>query len=994
MIKISTLANNLKVIATYDTAAISSAVSEDWVLENNLIFEKKPIEVRQAMSKGTSLGRVSLTIKIGALEEICKFLVIKNLSQKMLIGLDIIKKFRLEQRVEGIYQYLGDGSLELISGLCSTGSTRRNLIQEDIIPPSEFDLNEEFFCHEKLRSVIGNFEDVFQGIGKNEKVKHKIVLTVNKNINISRRVPYNIRTNVEEHINDLLKEEIIEESKSDFCSPILPIKKKDGSIRLAIDYRQLNAISKKDKFPMPRLDELIDNLGNSIVFSKLDLTKGYYQIVMDEESKPLTAFSWNKKLYHFNRMPFGLVTAPQTFQRLMTKILGDLPFVQCYLDDVIIFSKNIEEHQEHVKIVLERIRSENLKLNKNKCQFGRDEIRFLGFQIKNGSKKIPKDKIKSLLEFPRPKSKCELQRFIGMANFYRSLIPNFSDMSKPLYDCTKQKKFVWNVNCEVNFNKLKEKLSSFPVVHIPDFSKKFIVVTDASDVAMGAVLMQDIDGHKRVIEYASKMFNKAQRNYSTIEKEANAIVFALKKWQVYLEGKPFSIQSDHRPLTWLLSKKDCVGKLARWALLLQEFDIEEIRHIKGNENVVADALSRIEINLLEHEQNTEGLPQDNTIVINGKKYLIENNKKRLIITDNEDKKFIVKMVHDEFGHFGLFKCSEIIRSRFYWKNWKVDLKNYLKKCEKCQTKGDDNESKEPLVLRNVHLLKPWQKVSIDICGPLTLSSKNKRYLLLGQDLFTKYVIGKSVREIKASEICKWLKEVAKVHGFPQEILVDQGSQFNSQEFKKFCQENNLKIHFISAYHHQSNGQIERFNRTIEKMIRTSISDQKKWCTVVDKMLRAYNVTPHCSTKISPWEALYGTQPKTQLDEKWPTLLGDRSLEIIKQEVGENLKKSQEIAKKYYDRTIKPSICKVGSIVWWHCPEQGLEKSKKLNIKWQGPFRVIEIDYPVAVLEDLNGKIKKIHLNHIKICNDEERSLGLFRFRGRPNLRRGGVEGES
>ena len=977
---------------------MSSAIAEEWLLQNKINFKKHTTRIRQAMSMGTSLGRVSLTIKIGPNQKICKFLVIRNLSQSMLIGLDIIRSFGLEQRSDGIYQkhnnnyFKVEDKDELNQAINYTEITeaRRNTISPyDLIPPSEFDLEEECFCQDSLRGTIEEFSELFRGLGENNKIKHKIELTADKPIKIYRRIPHHSREKVEDHIQELLRGDIIEESISDYCSPIVPIKKKDGTMRLAVDYGRLNSISKKDVFPMPRIDELIDNLGKAKVFSKIDLVKGYYQIALEDDSKHLTAFSWNKKLYQFKRMPFGLVTAPQTFQRLMTRILGDLEFVQCYLDDVVVYSKNLDEHRRHLRTVLKRFQEENLKLNKKKCQFGTDEISFLGFQIKNGAKSIPNDKIKAIVDYPRPQTKRELHKFVGMANFYRALIPNFSDMSKPLYDIINQRKFIWNEAGERNFALLKKKLTTFPVVHIPDLSKKFIVTTDASDIAMGAVLMQEIDGHKRVIEYASKTLDKAQRNYSTIEKEANSIIFALKKWQVYLEGKPFSIESDHKPLTWLVSKKDCTGKLARWALLLQEFDIEEIRHIKGEENVVADALSRIEINLLEHEQDRELPNIDNIETINGKKYLIENNKKRLVITSREDQELIVRTVHDEFGHLGLYKCSSLIRERFYWKNWKKELKSYIKKCERCQTRADDKESKEPMVLRNAHLLKPWQQLSIDICGPFAESNRGKKYLLLGQDLFTKFVVGKAVKEIKSSDVCNWLIEVARSYGYPEEIMVDQGTQFESRQFKSFCQENNVKIHVISTYHHQSNGQIERFNRTIEKMIRTTISNQREWCSVVDKMLLSYNVTTQCSTKVSPWKALYGTIPKTKLDEDWPTLRDDSNEEVTNQEIRKNLEKSQESAKKYYDRVIKPSRCTIGSKVWWHCHEQGREKSKKLNVKWQGPFRVVKIEYPLVILEDAEHRTKKIHLNHVKACQGEG-SLGFFRFRGRPRRRRGGV----
>lgn len=361
-----------------------------------------------------------------------------------------------------------------------------------------------------------------------------------------------------------MEKDIIELSNSQWCSPINPRSKKDGSIRLTIDYRELNQNTRWDAWPMPRTDEILNKLVHGRWFSRVDLRSGYYNIPLTASSKEKTAVRFGNRLYQFKRMPMGLVTAPHTFQRVMTTIFGDLPYVECYLDDVIIFSKTLKEHVEHLEIVLRRMRRTNLKLNREKCQFGVKEIEVLGFKISNGRRYPDNEKLKTIAAFSVPENAKQTRAFIGFANYLRPLIENFATITRPLIENINAKKFEWTQECQASFEEVKRLVAANPMIFIPDLNKPFIVTTDASNYAMGAVLSQVVDGEKRVIEFASKYFSTTQQKYFTIEKEATAIIFALRKWRHFLLGQEITVETDHRPLQWLLTKKDCSDKLGRY----------------------------------------------------------------------------------------------------------------------------------------------------------------------------------------------------------------------------------------------------------------------------------------------------------------------------------------------------------------------------------------------------------------------------------------------
>uniref|UniRef100_A0A1X7UT63 Reverse transcriptase domain-containing protein n=1 Tax=Amphimedon queenslandica TaxID=400682 RepID=A0A1X7UT63_AMPQE len=398
---------------------------------------------------------------------------------------------------------------------------------------------------ERLKTLVKQFSDVFKNEpGCIDLVKHKISTGDANPV-------------LKQELDDMMKRRIIEPSVSEWSSPIVLVGKKDGTMRLCVDYRRLNELTTSDVYPMQRVDDVIDRVGGANYFSTLDLTKGYWQVPVEEKDRPKTSFSTPSGLYQFTMMPFGLKGAPATFQWLMDQVITGLDgFVSAYLDDVIIFSDTFEDHLNHLQQVLIRLEKAGLTA-----------------KLQTWIVEPQQDKVKSVKEFPIPKSKKDVWAFLGLVGYYRKFTPNFSTVAVALTDLTRTTAptvVQWNSQCQKAVDTLKDSLCESPLLHSPDFSKQFILQTDASERAVGAVL----------------------KRYSTIEKECLAIKLGIQAFKLYLLGRPFQVQTDHQALMWLNRVKDKTSRLTRWSVALQPFDFTIVNQV-GKANANADALSRI-----------------------------------------------------------------------------------------------------------------------------------------------------------------------------------------------------------------------------------------------------------------------------------------------------------------------------------------------------------------------------------------------------------------
>ena len=449
----------------------------------------------------------------------------------------------------------------------------------------------------QVRQLVYEYRDIFTDIPKVTNLgEHSITLTSSEPIRgKAYPLPHAMKEILDKELDTMLNMGIIEPSTASYASPIVMVKKPDGSTRVCVDYRNLNKVTVFDPEPIPSAEEIFAKLSGDKYFSKFDLTKGYWEVPMKAEDKDVTTFICHRGLYRFNVMPFGLVNAPATFSRLMRKLLRDSVGLDNYLDDVLAHSSEWSDHLKSLRDFFERVRKANLTLRPTKCEIGESDISFLGHQLSEDRIQPRHETVNRVLQAPRPENKKQLQSFLGLVGFYRHFIPNFAAIASPLTDATRKgapNQLVWEELQDKAFQELKARVVNPPILHMANFDKTFILQTDSADTGVGSALMQeDKDGMKHPIAFASRKLLPRESRYSTIEKECLAIVWAITKFQDYLYGKEFVLETDHQPLQYLGNARFQNGRLMRWALALQPYRFV-VRAIHGRENVVADFLSR------------------------------------------------------------------------------------------------------------------------------------------------------------------------------------------------------------------------------------------------------------------------------------------------------------------------------------------------------------------------------------------------------------------
>lgn len=560
---------------------------------------------------------------------------------------------------------------------------------------------------DKLTGLCEKFQDIFyydqEKLTVNNFYQAEIKLTDNIPVYTRQhRIPFAQKPELDRQIDNLIKDGIVEESNSDYNSPVFLVPKHsiDGkpNFRLVVDFRSLNRKVISDTFPLPRMDDIFDRLGKARYFSVIDLKSGFHQVLLKEEFKHLTSFTTDKGSFQYKRLPYGLKTAPASFTRMMTyafaKACPSRAFI--YLDDIIIHGSSIKSHLENLNVIFSICREKNLKINLEKCQFFRPEVTYLGHICSEKGISVDPSKVEILKQFPIPKNSNEVKSFVAFANFYRKFIKNFATMSIPLNQLTrKHVKFTWNTEHQQAFDKIKDSLTKMPILNYPDFEKPFLLTTDASNLSMGFVLSQEINGEDKPISFGSKAFTPGESNKSTIEKELTAIHFGINYFRPYLFGRKFIIRTDHKPLIYLYSLKKPSSKLTRMRWDLEEYDFE-LEYIKGKDNVVSDYLSRLDFkdiqNIKIDKNNSLPITRSMTrnLLNNNNKEVNNNNDK--IISDNDPNFNNGKILEDDFNLKGIPVVSttfdkENVYVKINFKNKKT-LNGAIAKCY-CENKPNN-----------------------------------------------------------------------------------------------------------------------------------------------------------------------------------------------------------------------------------------------------------------------------------------------------------------
>ena len=917
---------------------------------------------------------------------------------------------------------------------------------------------------------------------------------------------------IERQTQEMLDCGIIEPSTSMYNSPCLLVKKKGGEARLVIDYRALNKVTRKISYPLPVMSEIVNAMSDSQPswFSLADLKSGYWQQPLSETSKPKTTFATHQGSYQFNFLPFGLAGSPAAFQKLMLQVFQGLTFkfLIIYVDDILIFSKTFDQHLSHLQTVFNRLRDANLRLHPKKCNFVVPEILYLGHIISPAGIAVDPSKIEILKTYPPPRNVKQVRSFLGYCSYYRRFVKNFAQIAQPLNSLLhKGKVFHWTDACQQAFEKLRTAMYTTPILAYADMNKQFILSTDASSTGLGYVLSQIDDKHgERPLACGGRALRDSEKNWSTTELEGLALVEAVREFHYYLANQKFLVYSDHISLSWLKEIKHRNGRLFRWSLLLQNYDME-IKYKTGKSNANADMLSRIEhdkptpenpeddiydqIMTINHNDDTtvthnsqsqmtlltfeyeseqshlpsaegiaqpldptimqselhaisvienlaqkqrdctdigriikyieEGeLPQDGKLarqtVYEAEDYFFKNDilyHKHIPRNQNlQAHKLVTHQIavpqslrteilrnYHETGHVGVERVYASIRHKYYWPTLYADCRQYVKTCLNCQRAKRDYHKKSPPLqpLETVGIFERWQ---IDIIGPFPVSNGYK-YVLTCVESFTRFPEFIPLENQEAITVADAIfNHLVCRYGTFSSLLSDRGCNFLSEVVKRLCQLCSIKQVFTSAYHPQCNGLTERIHSTLLNALRSHLQGEVNWPDFLGVIAMSYRSTIATSShEYSPFYLMHGQDMRLAVDvdlikPKVNSKTADEYIEKLKpkldlarQMATENLKETRAEMKQQHDRNVQIPKYKPGDKVWLHFPNKYKQNSKKLHIKWRGPYLIIrrvglsnyilmncetqiEIGYPVNV-----SRIKRYYDNRDQFSTyDTQRSM--------------------
>lgn len=790
---------------------------------------------------------------------------------------------------------------------------------------------------------------------------------------------------VRQKIKDLLDNNIIRESKSCYASPAILVKKKNGDYRIAVDYRKLNNITRKDRYPLPHIEDHIGRLKGYKYFCVLDMTQGYYQVPVAEGSITKTAFVTPDGQYEFLRMPFGVCNAPATFQRLLNSVLGNLRHekVVVYLDDILIPSHTVEEGLEILETILKLFDEANLKLNLDKCLFFEVSIEYLGYEINEFGIRPGQRKINAVLNFPTPKNVHQIRQFLGLSSYFRKFIKNHALIVQPLCQLLKKNvEWQWGEPQVKAFETIKKLLTNRPLLSIFDVNLKTELHTDASSKGIAGILMQHHKQGLKPVMYYSRATTKEESVYHSYELETLAVVEAIKRFRVYLTLIHFIIVTDCSAVRSTFSKKDLLPRIARWWLTIQEYDFE-IEHRPGSKMQHVDALSRNLDNQHVLTLNTEDwisciqaqddeirsikkrLEQDNPDPQLRKLYSQKNGRLYRKTADGLNKLVIPKYArfnllrkyHDDIGHIGLNKCEILVKSRFWFKGMTRFIKKYVKACLDCAYKRGQYGKKEGYLFPIQKPTEPLHTWHIDHLGPFCKSS-GFSYILVIVDSFSKYLFARPTKTTNGKEAIHNLKDLFSLFGVPKRIISDCGKAFKSNNFKEFCLEYKIKHVLNTVSSPRSNGQVERYNRTLLEAINISIEDELEWYFKLPNVVWGINNTTNSSTGFTPHKLMFGFERNILGD------LGEDNITINRENDRENAKnsmdKQSEQMKKHFDAKRKKSKeYKIGSLVLWSGANKDQKDiCRKTKIRYGGPYKISKVlgndRYQIVALKGMKG----------------------------------------
>ena len=1019
-------------LALVDTGSQISVVSEKKVGELRCLGIELPtlplgktFIIGADQRKSAPITRqVLMTLTIGNQKYDLVCLVVQRLIRPVIIGIDTLRRLQAVidlKRGVVVFKFPGECVVvrEFNKGednlVCGTIAKEEATIEEEI----EGCVGREGLGgdeRDKVTKVIRQFSTLFMpSLAPVRNVVFRIKLMDETPFQQKiYPIPQAYEAEVAAEIESMLQKGIIRKAPSPFLNPLVVVKKKGGKIRLCLDARKLNArtIAENDR-PLP-VDRIINKFGGAVWFSSTDFTSSYWQMRLHEDDQKYTAFLFKSRTYVFCRVPFGLKNSGAALTRCVEEVLGDdmASCVTTYVDDVVIFSRSLDDHVVHLREVFNRFEKANLRLNITKSSFLRKEIHFLGYVIDTKGTKANPDKVKAIVDCERPNNVRSLRAFLGMCNYYARFCKNYSDTISPMLVLLRKGiSWRWSAELEEAFQATKSLLINSIMISHPDFSKRMFLETDSSDRGLGAVLSQRLEaGRIGVLSLISRTLKGPEIRYSTSEKEMLAIVWALQKLRTFLVGREFTIITDHKSLVFLSQCHLKNSRMLRWAVWLQEFTFD-VQYREGSKNVVPDWLSRnpcgydasdrppqegfivANINLRIEETPWRGAedvrraqsadPEIGSVILYLGGRLPRNqpsfrNIKRSaarykvhlgivyirvrahpslwrIWIPRDQTKQLITHIHTRYAHFGSHKVWLIARETFFWRGMRQQIHRVVSQCDLCQrTKYSNRGFAGPM--QNIIPSKPREIYALDLYGPVPKTRWGNKFVLVIIDVFSKFVQVYPINKPTSKNcLAHLMNRFIPKCGVPEKVLSDHGSQFTSEEWVQTLSNSDIKVIYSSVRHPQSNPS-ERVMRELSRLFRVYCGDRHTaWLDVIPHINTWLNEVPHESIGMTPNEAHFGIRPRRSY-VGIPDEVGDKlpSLERIHQIVSRNLRHFG--SKRAKARKKVPHQFSLGEKVLLRTPKVSDPKLKlfhKFFPLYSGPYVIRRIVAPNAV--ELEGE---------------------------------------